>query len=31
MRFWDYNFKNIEVRSMKCLLLKSELNFDQDS
>ena len=25
------NFKNIEVRSMKCLPLKSALHFDQDS
>ena len=31
MRFWAYNFKNKEVRAMKCLPLKSALNFDQDS
>ena len=32
MRFWAYNFNNIEVRAMKCLpTLKSALNFDRDS
>ena len=31
MLFWAYNFKNIEVRAMKSLPLKSALNFDQNS
>ena len=31
MRFWAYNFKNIEVRAMNYLSLKTAVNFDQDS
>ena len=31
MQFWAYNFNNIEVRAVKCLPLKSPLNFDRDS
>ena len=30
IRIWAHNFKNIEVRSMKCSPLKSVLHFDQD-
>ena len=30
-RFLAYNFKNKQVRAMKCLPLESALNFDKDS